>query len=294
MSRLYEALQKSEKERREAGIIAPDPATSVKLEERAKTQARTAHESRLANLEIPVESRMVALTEPFGLGAEKFRILVTRLENLREKQKDLKSLQVTSGVIGEGKTLVAGNLAVTLAKCSRSKVLLIEGDLHNPKLAAAFGLNQLQGIRDWWSATKHDINHSLYQLQDLSLWFLPAGGTYEQPSDILQSPRFAEAFAQFSRQFDWIIVDSTPMVPTVDVNLWSRLVDGTLLVVREGVASVKALKKGLASLDHAKLVGVVFNETSDSDHGAAYDKYYVRSKNGDNSESENGNPEVSA
>jgi capsular exopolysaccharide synthesis family protein len=294
MSRLHEALQKSERERRQAATIAPDPAPSVKVEEIVKADPPTAQKSRLVNLAIPAESRLVALTDPFGLGAEKFRVLVTRLENLRKKQKELRSLQVTSGGIAEGKTLVSGNLALTLAKGSRCKVLLIEGDLHNPKLATVFGLSKLPGLIDWWAGPKRDIYHSLHQLQDLPLWFLPAGGTYEQPSTVLQSPRFAEAFAQLSQQFDWIVVDSTPMAPMVDVNLWSRLVDGTLLVVREGVAPVKALKKGLATLDNPKLVGVVFNEVSELDQAGGYDRYYVRGKSDKNSETEKENPEVLA
>ena len=297
MSRLHEALQKSERERRQAAAIAPDPSPVVQVEEIRKVEPPATQKSRSLNLQIPEESRLVALTEPFSLGAEKFRVLVTRLENLRKKQKDLKSLQVTSGGIAEGKTLVSGNLALTLAKSSRAKVLLIEGDLHNPKLASMFGLSELPGVVNWWAGPKQDINHSLNQLQDLPLWFLPAGGTYEQPSAILQSPRFAEAFAQLARQFDWVIVDSTPMAPMVDVNLWSRLVDGTLLVVREGVAPVKALKKGLASLDNPKLVGLVFNDTSEVEHASSYDKYYVRGKedkDDKNNETENGNPEVVA
>ena len=295
MSRLHEALQKSERERRQAAGITPDAAPPpVKVEEIAKADPPTAQKSRSVNLQIPEESRLVALTEPFGLGAEKFRVLVTRLENLRKKQKELKSLQITSAGIAEGKTLVSGNLALTFAKGSRSKVLLIEGDLHNPKLASVLGLSKLPGLINWWAGPKQDINHSLYQLQDLPLWFLPAGGTYEQPSAILQSPRFAEAFAQLSRQFDWIVVDSTPLAPMVDVNLWSRLVDGTLLVVREGVAPVKALKKGLASLDNPKLVGVVFNDASELDHAAGYDRDYVRGKSDKSSETEKENPEVVA
>jgi len=293
MSRLHEALQKSERERRAAAAIAPDPVPPVKVEEIEKAVPPTAQKSRLLNLQIPAESRLVALTEPFSLGAEKFRVLVTRLENLRKKQKELKSLQVTSGGMAEGKTLVSGNLALTFAKGSHSKVLLIEGDLHNPTLASVFGLGKLPGLIDWWSGATQDIDHSLHQLQDLPLWFLPAGGTYEQPSAILQSPRFADAFAQLSRQFDWIVVDSTPLAPMVDVNLWSRLVDGTLLVVREGVAPVKALKKGLASLDNPKLVGVVFNDVSELDHATSYDKYYVRGKD-EKSGAENENPEVLA
>jgi len=297
MSRLHEALQKSERERRQAALIAPDPVVPMKVEEIKKADPPDVQKSRSVSLQIPPDSRLVALTEPFGLGAEKFRVLVTRLENLRKKQKDLKSLQVTSGGIAEGKTLVSGNLALTLAKGSRCKVLLIEGDLHNPKLASVFGLSKLTGLVDWWSAANQNIDRSLHQLQDLPLWFIPAGGTYEQPSAILQSPRFAEAFAQLSRQFDWIVVDSTPMVPMVDVNLWSRLVDGTLLVVREGVAPVKAIKKGLASLDNAKLVGVVLNDTSDFDHAPNYDRYYVSGKddkNEKNNGTETGNPEVLA
>ena len=295
MSRLHEALQKSERERRQAAGIAAEPAPQpVKVEEIAKADPPGAQKNRSVNLAIPAESRLVALTEPFGLGAEKFRVLVTRLENLRKKQKELKSLQITSGGIAEGKTLVSGNLALTFAKGSHSKVLLIEGDLHNPKLASVFGLGQLPGLVNWWTGPKQDIHHSLYQLQDLPLWFLPAGGTHEQPSTILQSPRFAEAFAQLSRQFDWIVIDSTPMAPMVDVNLWSRLVDGTLLVVREGVAPVKALKKGLASLDNPKLVGVVFNDVSELDHSGGYHRYYVRGKSNKNSETEKDNPEVLA
>src|ERR1700676_1959465 len=295
MSRLHEALQKSERERRQAAGIAAEPAPPpVKVEEIAKAEPPAAQKNRSVNLAIPAESRLVALTEPFGLGAEKFRVLVTRLENLRKKQKELKSLQITSGGIAEGKTLVSGNLALTFAKGSRSKVLLIEGDLHNPKLASILGLGQLPGLINWWTGPKQDINHSLYQLQDLPLWFLPAGGTHEQPSTILQSPRFAEAFAQLSRQFDWIVVGSTPRAPMVDVNLCARFVDGTLLVVREGVAPVNGLKKGLASLDNPNLVGVVFNDVSEFDHAGGSDRYYVRNKSEKNTETEKENPEVLA
>ena len=92
----------------------------------------------------------------------------------------------------------------------------------------------------------------------------------DQPSEILQSTEFAEAFGQLSGHFDWILVDSPPMLPTVDVNLWSRLVDGMLLVVREGVTSVKTLEQGIASLDSPKFVGVVLNDNSD----LAGKKYY--------------------
>jgi Mrp family chromosome partitioning ATPase len=108
----------------------------------------------------------------------------------------------------------------------------------------------------------------------MPLWFLSAGNIHEQPSHILESTKFAEAFNRLAGWFDWILVDSTPMFPIADVNLWSRLVDGTLLVVREGVTSIKALKKGLESLDDLKLVGTVLNEATESvDSGYGYQSY---------------------
>jgi capsular exopolysaccharide synthesis family protein len=218
-------------------------------------------------------SRLVALSEPRSLGAEKFRALVTRLENLR-RQKEMKSLQVTSSVINEGKTLVAANLAVTFATHTRSKVLLLEGDLHRASLAGLLGLNDLRGLSHWWSEQEQDIARFLYRVDEMPLWFLSAGTGHEQPSQVLQSTRFAETFNRLSGWFDWIVVDSTPMLPIADANVWSRLVDGTLLVVREGVASVKALQKGLESLDNLKLIGTVLNEASEFERASYANQYY--------------------
>jgi protein-tyrosine kinase len=103
---------------------------------------------------------------------------------------------------------------------------------------------------------------------------LSAGTTFDHPSEILQSSRFAETFTKLGSWFDWIVVDSTPMLPTVDANLWSRLVDGSLLVVREGVASIKSLKKGLEGLDNPKWIGMVLNEASEFDQMHYAEQYY--------------------
>jgi capsular exopolysaccharide synthesis family protein len=192
------------------------------------------------------------------------------------KQTKLKSLQVTSSVVNEGKTLVAAKLAVTLANYSGAKTLLIEGDLHRPSLASLFGLRDLRGISHWWSEEDQEAAHFLYRFNGMPLWFLAAGKAHDQPSEILRSARLAAAFEQLLPSFDWVVVDSTPMLPIIDANLWSRLVDGTLLVVREGVTPVKALKKGLQSLDHPKLIGVVVNDASQFDQNG-YEANRLRS-----------------
>jgi capsular exopolysaccharide synthesis family protein len=237
--------------------------------------------TRSVMVQPPPTSRLVAWNEPNSLGAEKFRALAVRLDDMR-RQHELKSVQVTSSVINEGKSFVAANLAVTLAKYSGSRTLLIEGDLHRPTLASMFGLKDLQGLSDWWTGREQELARYMLRFTGTGLWLLPAGKACERPSEILRSGQLAEAFAQLEGQFDWVVVDSTPMLPVIDANLWSKLVDGTLLVVREGVAPLKAMKKGLQSLDHPKLIGVVVNEASDFDQIDYEGQYYGARKYGDN------------
>jgi capsular exopolysaccharide synthesis family protein len=278
MSRLYEALRRVEKEQRPSGKDRiPEAAQPAELLGSALVDSVDFEDAPPAKIEASSSARLVALTDPKSLGAEKFRALVMRLESLRQQQ-ELKCLQITSGVINEGKTLVAANLAITLAKHTGCKVLLVEGDLHRPALASLLGLGQLPGLSHWWTGQEQSVDRYLYRLDDLTLWFLSAGSVFDQPSQTLQSARFTEAFTKLAGSFDWIIIDSTPILPTVDANLWSRLVDGMLLVVREGVAPVRALKSGLASLDNPKLIGVVLNETSDFNQG--YDGDYYAQKDG--------------
>jgi Mrp family chromosome partitioning ATPase len=162
---------------------------------------------------------------------------------------------------------------VTLGKAGY-KTLLIEGDLHRPTLASLFGFGELRGLSHWWLSQKDEIATFLHRVNDMPLWLLTAGKPYEHPADILQSSQFAEAFVQLAGWFQWVVVDSTPMQPTVDANLWSRLVDGALLVVREGLTPVKALKIGLRAIDDPKFVGVVMNEASECDHASYEGNYY--------------------
>jgi capsular exopolysaccharide synthesis family protein len=227
-------------------------------------------------IDVAIDARLVSLTDARGLGAEKFRALVTRLEHQR-KDRQLRSLQVTSAINNEGKTLVAGNLAVTLAKHTGSRVLLVEGDLHRPTLASLFGLRDLRGIGDWWKAREENerIAQYVYRLNEIPLYFLGAGRPSDQPSQVLQSSRFGETFARLTGWFDWVVVDSAPILPVIDANLWSRIVDGTLLVVREGVTPLKALKKSMESLDRPELIGIVLNEASELSRTNYADQYYA-------------------
>jgi len=277
-------------ENRQFELAAPELSKAVQVVSTATPPTSGLAGPRAVSVRASSEAHLVALTDPLSLGAEKFRVLATRIENLR-KDGGLRSLQVTSGSTNEGKSLVAGNLAFTLARRTNSKVLLIEGDLHKPALASMLGLDQLQGLSQWWSEPDSEITRFMYQLNDMPLWLLGAGKAFDQPSDILQSARFGKAFTQLARSFDWIVVDSTPLLPMADVNLWSRWVVGTLLVAREGVAPLAALRQGLAGVYNAKLLGVVLNEASEFDRAAYYDGNYASRKNATNGQATEKTPE---
>jgi capsular exopolysaccharide synthesis family protein len=213
------------------------------------------------------------MLDEHGLGAEKFRVLATRLANMRRKTP-LKLVQVTSSITGEGKTLIACNLAFTLAKRSGQTVLLIEGDLRKPSVCPLFGLGAPEGLGEWSRLTNGSILPFLRRVADTNLCVLPAGSV-QHPVALLQSGRFAELVRQLAGWFDWVVVDTPPLLPMADSNLWARVVDGTLLVIRSGLVPRRALRAAVESMDGLKLLGMVLNDAPDFSRWDYYDRYYA-------------------
>ena len=218
--------------------------------------------------------QLVSLADERGLGAEKFRVLATRLSNIR-RTTNLKIVQVTSSIVAEGKTLVSSNLAVTLAKRSGQSVLLIEGDLRKPAVCPMFGVPLPGvGLGDWWRQQEgSSIVPWLRRVGDSTLCILPAGAV-QHPVALLQSGRMTDLVRELAGCFDWVVVDSPPILPMADANLWARLADGTLLVIREGVVSRRALRSAVDSMDSPKLIGLVLNDAVDFDQVEYYGRYY--------------------
>jgi len=219
------------------------------------------------------EQRVVSIAEPNSPGAEMFRVLSTRLAHMRRK-RHLQKLLITSAEGDEGKSVVAVNLALSLARRPNERILLIEADLRRP--STLLTTSPLRGISEW-SEGNLPIEDSLYRVNDLPLWFLSAGHAIEEPMHLLESDRFAKMLETVSASFDWVILDATPMLPMADSTSLSRLCDGVLVVVREGYTRRRVLNKALASIEKHKLVGMVLNQASMLKIG--YDRYYG-SKNG--------------
>jgi protein-tyrosine kinase len=221
------------------------------------------------------EQRLVSIIEPDSAGAEMFRVLSTRLAHMQRKRR-LQKLLITSAEGDEGKSVVAVNLALSLARRPNERVLLIEADLRRPNASRLLTSSPLRGIAEW-SEGKLALEDALYRVDDLPLWFLSAGKSIEEPMPLLESARFAKLLETLSSSFNWVILDPTPLLPMADSTSLSRLCDGVVVVVREGYTRRKVLNKALASVEKNKLVGMVLNQASMSNIG--YDRYYT-SKNG--------------
>ncbi len=224
---------------------------------------------------VPHSSKLVFLSEPDSLAAEKFRFLGVRLRQLQQS-RSLKKVLITSTIPEEGKSTVSANLAGVLARRKQS-VLLIEGDLRRPVLAQQFGLGRLAGLGEWLQSGRNTLSN-VYRLEGPDFWFMPAGNPPENALELLQSGRLSQLMTQFANFFDWIIVDSPPLLPLADTTVWARVTDGTLLVTREGKTQKAQLQRGLEALKKSDLLGVVLNGCSHPDHQSYYHQYAPAAK----------------
>jgi capsular exopolysaccharide synthesis family protein len=300
MSRIFDALQRSGTER--SGVEYPDmisvatevfemprsrEATEATIEEQEPSllplpeqevapdvapQEDQSTPLQFPSLEVSVTpaSRLVFFTQPESLAAEKFRFLGVRLRQMRQN-RPLKRVLVTSTIPEEGKSLVSANLAGVLAR-RKERVLLIEGDMRRPVLAQQLGLGRLAGLAEWLQGGL-ETPSNIYRLGGPGFWIMPAGEPPSNPLELMQSGRLSALLGQVSQLFDWIVVDSPPLLPLADTTVWARLTDGTLLVAREGKTEKGPLQRGIEMIKKSDLLGVVLNGCSNPDHDSYYQRY---------------------
>src|SRR5580692_7995413 len=282
MSRIFDALQRSETER--LGVL---PENTLKLatellqsaeREVAKPDVTPANpvnpdfgDFRSLTISPSQDSRLICLTAKDSLGAEKFRFLGVRLRQLQQN-RSLKKILVTSTIPEEGKSTISGNLATTLARKQKQKILLLEGDLRRPSLCHQFGLSKLPGLSEWLQGHIAPMAN-IYHLEGPGFWFLPAGQPPENPLELMQAGRLSELMDRLTAWFDWIVIDSPPVLPLADTTVWMRLVDGILLVTRPGITEKQQLQRGLEVLEPKKLIGMLLNCSTNPAHSDYYNHY---------------------
>jgi capsular exopolysaccharide synthesis family protein len=275
-----ELLQAAEQKLRDSGPIIRDsgpiieepasPARDDSFDSNPSAPLDDVDRCPVLPISIREDSRLVSLGKEGSLGAEKFRFLAVRLRQLRQS-RPLKKVLITSTIPQEGKSTVAANLACTLARRKPQKTLLLEGDLRRPNIAAQFGLGKLPGLCEWLSGETQAIN--IYRLESLGVWMLPAGTAPQNPLELMQSGKLSPLMEQLEAWFDWIVIDSPPVLPLADASLWSRLADGILLVTRKGTTEKQQLQRGLEAIDKSKLLGALVNSSATVEHSDYYQQY---------------------
>lgn len=218
---------------------------------------------------LEVQNDLVTLSEPDSPAAEAFRLLGVRLRDLR-RTRPLSRILVTSTMPQEGKSTVSANLATVLAR-GNQKVLLVDGDVRRPGLSQLFNAVGHNGLFEWLEG-KTSLADSIYRIEDCGIWFMPAGNSPNNPLEMLQSGKLNILMKQLCEMFDTVLVDSPPVLPLADTSIWMRLVEGILLVARQGTTEKKQLKRGLEALDTSKLIGALLNCATTASPGHYY--YY--------------------
>jgi capsular exopolysaccharide synthesis family protein len=221
----------------------------------------------------PLESgRLVCLTDEVSPASEAFRLIGVRLRNMR-RDRPLKNLLITSTIPQEGKSMVASNLACMLAQGAQEKVLLLDGDIRRPTVAQKLGMEARAGLCEFLRK-EVSLSRSLAYLPEAKIWALPAGHVNGNPLDLLQSQRLFPLMVQLAGMFDWVIIDSPPVLPVADASIWSGIADGIVLVARYGTTQKKDLLRGIKEIDKKKVVGAILNCSKNLRHS---DYYYTRS-----------------
>jgi capsular exopolysaccharide synthesis family protein len=205
----------------------------------------------------PASAEAVTLTEPRSLAAEQFRVLRYRLEGLAAG--GVRALAFTSAQTGEGKTSTIVNGAVALARGGKNRVVLVDADLRRPSVARMMGLNASAGLCDV-VAGKTPLGNCLWRFGGDELFVLPAGQVPEDICNTLYDSRITSVLQELKQRFDFVLVDTPPVLPLADAPTLCRALDGAVLVVRAGVTSLEVVAAAVDALHGVTVHGLVLND----------------------------------
>ena len=201
---------------------------------------------------------------------EQYRRLAGRL-HMAQAEHGTRIVMITSAIPGEGKTLTATNLALTLSESYKRQVLLVDADLRRPWVHELFQIPNVSGLNDGLRG-EDDRKVPLLRLTD-HLTVLTAGRPDRDPMSILSSPRMRRVLQEAARRFEWVLVDTPPVAMLTDAHLLSSLVDAVLLVIESGRTPLAAINTAVEAVGRDRILGVVLNR---ADGALAYSTSYYR------------------
>lgn len=262
MGRVFDALQKAQSEQEEqlkdlqkeyssSEYLAPEP------------QARDSK----------VDPKLVALHDTRSIIAEQLRGARTKLQ-MGIGKGAIHSVMITSAMQGEGKSTIAANLAIVMADDADKKVLLVDADLRKPNLHRIFDLKNTVGLAD---ALSSDIEFSSV-LRDSpldNLKLMCCGTKPLKPGVLLSSPKMNEFMQWAEENFDWVVLDSPPVVPVTDTVIIARQVEGVVMVIKMNSTQREQIQHAEEALHETKtpLLGIILNYL-DYKASKSYYQYY--------------------
>lgn len=222
----------------------------------------------LVPIDPPPDSRPIAVSEPSHAAVESYRGLRTNVQFLG-LDRPIHVLQITSSLAGEGKTTTSANLAVVLAQAG-NRVALVDADLRRPCMHEVFGVQQTPGFTDLLlgMGAKGVVNHVEVD-SGARLSVYTSGSVPSNPSEMLSGRRVNQLLSEMGAHYDYVIVDSAPVLPVSDSVALSGSVDGVLVVAHAGRVTDGNVLETLERLERvgAPILGLVLNQATQESNG---------------------------
>ncbi|MBZ5538255.1 MAG: CpsD/CapB family tyrosine-protein kinase [Acidobacteriia bacterium] len=274
MSEILKGLKEARKEGRDAaplGLNGPAELNPRRMELRTPNTAEIRGENHFTPAQKPLNTdpvfnldtadhRVKTILDPHTIVGEQYRLLRTKLSAM-QKEKGLKTLLISSTVPNEGKTLVSCGLSVILAQEPGKRVLLIDADLRKPDVSRTLGLTEedrFDGLSRVLSG-EVSLEEAVLPCSEEELYFLPAGPVPRNPAELLSSRHLELALKTAARLFNWVIIDSPPVLPLTDTSILVPHCDAALLVVHANSTPAKLIQGAIEAIGREKLCGIVLN-----------------------------------
>jgi exopolysaccharide/PEP-CTERM locus tyrosine autokinase len=207
-----------------------------------------------------IDKNMVTLLRPQSFEAEQFKILRTNLL-FPSSGRSPRTILITSAVPDEGKSVIAANLAVSIAQSIQEYVLLIDCDIRRPRIHTQFGFGDVPGLSDHLSKGI-PVSSLLLKTKVNKLSILPAGNPAHNPSELVSSQQMSRLLQEVKYRYSdrFIVIDSPPPKLTAESSALSRQVDGVLLVIEYGRTSREMVSELVKTIGKEKIIGIVFNK----------------------------------
>jgi len=293
MSRIYDALRRASLERKAGQQTEETEAAEEAFvlpgdEELPPVKAEVIIEEIAEQPWNPFMAFLPTLTER-GESIEQFRSLRSQIYEFCN-QAPLKTILICSGMAAEGKTFVAANLAMSLARNSENSILLIDADLRGPSIHAILGAPNKPGLAEYL-AGEAGVNEILQRNRSSAatdpahsipnLTFIPAGEGGDNASELAANHRMEELIATLSPHFDWILIDTPPVLVFADAIDMARAADAILLVARGASTPYDVAQRAQAAFSNSRILGFVLNAVKNAPRNRSYYyHYYGKQKSG--------------